>query len=86
MLILFNVKLFTTHFTVTSKENQNQEKCRCIKKCCHNKFVCNVIMQKTLPFCHTIINIYRAMFTHANSYDKTRNSLYNHVKRTFTVF
>jgi len=44
MLILFNVKLFTTHFTVTSKENQNQEKCRCIKKCCQSKFMCNVIM------------------------------------------
>ena len=44
MLTLFNVKLFTRHYTVTSKDMQSQEKCSFFKKFCQSKFMRNVIM------------------------------------------
>jgi len=43
-LILFNVKLFTRYYTITSKDFQSQEKLKFFKKCCQNQFIRNVIM------------------------------------------
>jgi len=44
MVILFNVKLFTKYYSVTSKNMQCRGKFRFFKTCCQRKFVCNVHM------------------------------------------
>jgi len=44
MIILFNMKLFTRYYTITSKEMQSQGKLCFFKTCCQITFMCNVIM------------------------------------------
>jgi hypothetical protein len=44
LLILFNVKLFTRYYSVTSKDMQYQEKCRFFTNRFHKFFMLNVIM------------------------------------------
>jgi hypothetical protein len=44
VLILFNVKLFTGYYTITSKVIQSQGKLKLKKKCYQSQFMCNVNM------------------------------------------
>ena len=44
MLIIFNMKLLTRHYSITCKEMQSLGKLCFSKTCCQNKFMCNEIM------------------------------------------
>ena len=72
MLILFNVKLFTKYYIVTSKDMQCQGKLRFFNTCWQCKFVCNVHMvAENFTFFVTQLITYRSQahtykFIHRN--------------------
>ena len=76
-LILFNMKLFTRHYSVTSKDIQSQEKCRFLKKSYQSKFKCNVIMvAETFTIFVTQLVTFKGPCSHKQIHVKKQETLY----------